>query len=137
MPETIVVAIDPGREKCGIAVVHREQGVIEKKIIETAALASVVTTLADTYKITTAIIGDGTTSNTAQAVISDINSGGEKVTVIPVNEYRSTDEARKRYWIDHPPTGFKRLLPTTMQVPPEPVDDYVAVILAERYFAGR
>ena len=38
------------------------------------------------------------------------------------------------YWREHPPRGLMRLIPVTMQVPPVPVDDYVAVILAERYF---
>ena len=134
MAQDMVVAIDPGREKCGIAVVHKEQGVIYKTIITTAELISVVTKLATTYKLTTAVIGDRTTSHTAQATLTGIEVDGQKVTIIPVNEHRSTDEARKRYWLEHPPTGLKRLLPTTMQVPPGPVDDYVAVILAERYF---
>lgn len=137
MAQDTVVAIDPGREKCGVAVVHKKQGVIYKTIIKTDELVKSVTNLATTYELTTAVIGDRTTSHTAQTALAGIEVAGQKVSIIPVNEHRSTDEARKRYWLDHPPTGLKRLLPTTMQVPPGPVDDYVAVILAERYFAGR
>ena len=137
MAEDIVVAIDPGREKCGIAIVHKKQGVIYKAIIATAELLSVVTTLAANHKLTTAVIGDRTTSHTAQTALTGIMVDGQQVNIIPVNEHHSTDEARKRYWTENPPTGWKRLLPTTMQVPPRPVDDYVAVILAERYFAGK
>ena len=137
MAQDMVIAIDPGREKCGIAVVHKVQGVIYKTIIATADLVRVVTTLATTHKVFTAVIGDRTTSHAAQAALTGIRVSEQRVTVIPVNEHCSTDEARKRYWIEHPPKGFKRLLPTTMQVPPGPVDDYVAVILAERYFAGQ
>ena len=33
------------------------------------------------------------------------------------------------------PRGLRRLLPTSMQVPPVPVDDFVAVILGTRYLA--
>jgi RNase H-fold protein (predicted Holliday junction resolvase) len=135
--QNIVIAIDPGREKCGIAVVHKEQGVIYKTIAATADLPGVVTILATTHNVFTAVIGDRTTSHTAQATLTGIKVNGQEITVIPVNEHRSTDEARKRYWVEHPPKGIKRLLPTTMQVPPGPVDDYVAVILAERYFVGR
>ncbi|CQR70568.1 hypothetical protein SOV_40940 [Sporomusa ovata DSM 2662] len=137
MAQNIVIAIDPGREKCGIAVVHKEQGVIYKTIAATVDLSGVVTTLATTHNVFTAVIGDRTTSHAAQATLTGIKVNGQKITIIPVNEHHSTDEARKRYWVEHPPKGFKRLLPTTMQVPPGPVDDYVAVILAERYFVGR
>lgn len=136
MAENLVLAIDPGREKCGIAVVHRQQGVITQTIIATTELREIALQLMEKYQLTIAVIGDRTTSQTAQAVLAGIQSGGQQLAVIPVNEHRSTDEARKRYWQDQPPTGWKRLLPTTMQVPPRPVDDYVAVILAERYFAA-
>ena len=54
-----------------------------------------------------------------------------------VDEYRTTDEARKLYWKIHPPRGLWRLVPTTMRVPPVPVDDLVAVILARRYLGNR
>jgi len=134
--EDMVVAIDPGREKCGVAVVHRDRGVLFKTIVATAELVSAVAELATTYKVATLVIGDRTTSLIAQAELANVWADGQKVTIIPVNEHRSTDEARKRYWREHPPRGLKRLIPTTMQVPPCPVDDYVAVILAERYFSS-
>lgn len=133
----MVVAIDPGREKCGLAVVHKEQGIIYKTIIATPGLAVAAANLAVTYKLTTVIIGNSTTSVTARAELDAIRVNGHKLTLIPINEYRSTDEARKRYWRDNPPRGLKRLIPTTLQVPPVPVDDYAAVILAERYFANQ
>ncbi len=133
----MVVAIDPGREKCGLAVVHKEQGIICKTIIATPRLAAAAANLVATYKLTTVVIGSSTTSVTARAELDAIRVNGHKLTLIPINEYRSTDEARKRYWRDNPPRGLKRLLPTTLQVPPVPVDDYAAVILAERYFANQ
>lgn len=137
MQEIQILAVDPGREKCGLAVVHKEQGPVYQTVIETNKLAATVTILAQTHKLTTVVIGDGTTSHAAQQALNSISMEGKSLTVIPVGEYRSTDEARKRYWQEHPPAGWKRLLPTTMLVPPVPVDDYVAVILAERYFAKR
>ncbi|WP_425058577.1 hypothetical protein SCACP_32340 [Sporomusa carbonis] len=135
MQEQVVLSIDPGREKCGIAVVHKDQGIKYKTIIDTAVLSETVIAIATTHDISTVVIGDGTTSGMAQACLRQLNVNGQKLNIIPVNEYRSTDEARRRYWADHPPGGLKRLIPTSMQVPPVPVDDYVAVILAERYFA--
>lgn len=133
----LVLAIDPGREKCGLAVVHRIQGLIDKTIIATADLSQAVSGLATTHNLTTIVIGDGTTTQTAQTALAAITVNGQSLDIIAVNEYRSTDEARVRYWQSHPPQGLKRLLPTGMLVPPVPVDDFVALILAERYFSGR
>ncbi|SDD81099.1 resolvase [Sporomusa acidovorans] len=137
MQELQILAVDPGREKCGLAVVHREQGPVYQTVIETNKLTATVTFLAQMHMLTTVVIGDGTTSRSAQQALKSVRMAGKALTVIPVGEYRSTDEARKRYWQAHPPAGWKRLLPTTMLVPPVPVDDYVAVILAERYFGKR
>ena len=137
MTAEIVLAVDPGREKCGLAVVHKEQGVICKTIIATTDLAATTASLAVNYKLATVIIGNSTTSRTAQAELAAISVNGQNITLIPISEYRSTDEARKRYWRDNPPQGLKRLIPTGMQTPPVPVDDYAAVILAERYFASK
>ena len=59
------------------------------------------------------------------------------MTITLVDEHLTTLEARARYFVEHPPTGLKRLLPVSMQVPPEPYDDYVAVILGERFLASQ
>ena len=50
-----------------------------------------------------------------------------------VDERHTTEEARKLYWKKNPPRGWRKLLPTSMQVPPVPVDDLVAEILARRF----
>ena len=53
-----------------------------------------------------------------------------------VNEYRTTDEAKKRYWQENPPKGIRRLIPRGMLVPPVPVDDFAAVIIGEKYLVN-
>lgn len=136
MKDTII-AIDPGREKCGIAAVHQKDGVLYKEVVETRTLTATVQDLAAAYHLTTIIIGDRTTSRKIRSLLEQIQVNGKLFTIIPVDEHRSTDAARRRYWQENPPRGLKRLIPTTMQVPPVPVDDYVAVILAERYFEGK
>lgn len=130
----MIIAVDPGREKCGIAVVHEQQGPVMQDVVPTARLTFVVEELLITHKVEMVVIGDGTSSQEAKEKLENIIIDGENVKVVLVNERNSTDEARKRYWQENPPHGFKRLIPVTMQVPPKPVDDYVAVILAERYF---
>ena len=131
----IIIAIDPGREKCGIAVVHQKQGVLTQKVINTKELNLVVEQLIAEYHTSTVVIGDRTSSREAKESLEQIKVADQPLVVILVDEHHSTDQARLRYWSENPPRGFMRLIPVTMQVPPKPVDDYVAVILAERYFA--
>lgn len=132
--EELIISVDPGREKCGIAVVHKGQGVIIKRIVETAKLSETVGCIAEEYNTYTVILGNRTTSRESKQILDRIEFKGQKINVTLVDEHRSTDAARIRYWNENPPKGLKRLIPITLQVPPVPVDDYVAVILAERYF---
>lgn len=125
-----ILAIDPGRDKCGFAAMQGDGAVLEQKVIHTAELAAVVQAAVCAYCPTALIIGNGTTSKAAQKIIKQTVPD---LRLIVVDEYRTTDDAKKRYWLVHPPSGWRRFLPVTMQVPPVPVDDFVAVILAERY----
>lgn len=53
--------------------------------------------------------------------------------IVLINEYRTTDEARKLYFQENPPKGWKKLIPLGMQVPPVPVDDYAAIVIGRKY----
>ncbi|OAM92752.1 Tex protein YqgF-like domain-containing protein [Pelosinus fermentans] len=128
-----IISIDPGREKCGLAAVHPEKGVLQKKIISTQDLPSIIKEWISKYKTNTVIMGNGTSSKEAKNLLEKILIDGQSLVVNLVDEYRTTDDGRRRYWQENPPQGFRRLIPVTMQTPPKPVDDYVAVILAERY----
>ena len=125
-----VIAVDPGREKCGIAVMKNDGNIFYQKVIQTETLAAEVTRLYHEYEPEGLVIGNGTTSREAQAAI---RAAVPELDLVAVDEYRTTDAARIRYWQMHPPQGWRRFLPTGLQVPPVPVDDYVAVILAERH----
>jgi hypothetical protein len=59
------------------------------------------------------------------------------MSVVQVEEDRSSMEARARYLHDHPGRGLARLLPLGLRTPDGPYDDYVAEILAARYFETR
>ena len=127
----VVAAIDPGREKCGVAIVGEDGRVLEQAVIVTARLADELAARAKRFQPERILLGNGTTSREAEATI---RAAFPDIPVETVNEFRTTDDARIAYWQAHPPTGWRRFFPTSMQVPPEPVDDFVAVILAQRYF---
>ena len=125
----VVLGVDPGREKCGIAVVSKEE-VLTQRVVSRREFLDVVIRLLDEYDVESIVLGDGTGSG---EFLAEIRGALPDVNVETVDERSTSEEARGRYWIHHRPKGWRRLLPTTMQVPPEPYDDYVAVILAERY----
>ena len=121
------MAVDPGRDKCGMAVLDGQGEVLWRQVIETSALEEIARARAEEFLPACLILGNGTTSKAAEG---RLKSALPKMTVKVVDEYRTTDEARKLYWQVNPPRGWRKFLPVTMQVPPEPVDDLVAVILA-------
>lgn len=130
----VVAAIDPGREKCGVAIVAEDGEVLEQSVVATVWLADEMAERVRRFSPERILLGNGTTSRAAEATIR------ENLPDIPieiVDEYRTTDDARRAYWKANPPTGWRRFFPTSMQVPPEPVDDYVAVLLAQRYLISR
>ncbi len=125
---SMVIAIDPGRDKCGVAILS-EDGSFVQNVIKTDELCKWVKRSCREYGDVPIVVGNGTGSRSA------IERLQRECRVEPhlVEEYKTTEEARRRYWQENPPAGWRRFMPTSMQVPPVPVDGYVAVILAERY----
>ncbi|MDY6268880.1 MAG: pre-16S rRNA-processing nuclease YqgF [Selenomonadaceae bacterium] len=133
----IVLGLDPGRDKCGFAALERRADgsirVLMQRVIETAKLEQEVAAAVAAFSPERLIEGNGTTSKEARA---RIEAAVPDLAIDVIDEYRTTEQAKREYWKAHPPTGLCRLIPTTMQVPPVPVDDFVAVILATRYLSS-
>ncbi|MEW6227518.1 MAG: pre-16S rRNA-processing nuclease YqgF [Bacillota bacterium] len=151
----VVVAVDPGRDKCGIAVVRDDLTVAEREIAPAQNVAGRVYELARRYGTTTVVLGDRTSSKalareieasapveapgralhrSEDAQAPDVYDAGPRLEIMFVDEHLSSVEGRKRYLLDHPPRGLGRLIPLSLRTPGEPFDDYVAVVLAERFF---
>jgi len=128
-----VVAVDPGRDKCGIAVVEEGGEVLHKGIVPAARVGHEVARLAKEYGAGRLLLGDRTAAQQVRRAVAD---AGCPLDALPVDEHRSSEQGRRRYFRDNPPRGWRRLLPVGLQTPPRPYDDYVAVILAERYLAA-
>lgn len=126
----MLIAVDPGRDKCGVAVADDAGNILWHEVIKTESLLMVLARLKAKYNLKQLVIGNGTTSKAAQ---QKIKSSQLDLAITVVDEYRTTDMARKLYWKLNPPTGLKKLIPTSLQVPKVPVDDLVAVILAKRF----
>lgn len=125
-----LAALDPGRDKCGFAVLSQDGKVLFQKVIATEELEKEILGQRNKFHFDTLVMGNGTTSKAAK---SRIENAFEGLTIKVVNEYKTTEMARSEYFKENPPKGWRRFIPITMQTPPVPVDDYVAVILARRY----
>lgn len=122
----VVLAIDPGRDKCGVAVC--EPGAVRgRAVIAPSALPDLVREWHRQYGVTEVVVGN----RTASQDIVRLLDGVLDVPVIAIDEEGTTLRARTRYFDEHPPRGWRRLIPRGLMVPPEPYDDYAAVLLAE------
>lgn len=125
-----LIAIDPGRKKCGIVVLNSELDLIKRDIIQTQDFEPALQQIIQAYPPSVILMGSGTYSRTLTRRIKPVL--GEAPLKL-VEEKHSTELARKKYFADHPPRGWRKLVPQGLQVPGEPYDDYAALVLVENY----
>jgi RNase H-fold protein (predicted Holliday junction resolvase) len=127
----IVLAIDPGRAKCGIAVVESAGGVLHRAVVAVPALPALLVELAARFPLQAILLGNGTGAEPLHAVLTGL---GLPAPLVRVDERHTSEQARARYLAENTPRGWRRLVPRSLRVPESPYDDYVAVILAERWW---
>lgn len=128
----MVIGVDPGRDKCGVAVLDTDGEIKFSEVIPTDEFETALKKLSAQFNPERVILGNGTTHAEAEKKLRAIN-----LSVTIIDEKFTTEEARREYWIKNPPRGWRRLLPVSMQVPPVPVDNIVAEILAKRFLGLR
>ena len=132
MPEEeIIIAIDPGTKKCGYAVVDSNLSILQREVISTEKIAKNIEDSLNIYKINKIILGNGTNY---KQIEKKLREHFPQLKIILIEEDFSTLEARKKYFKAHPPRGIFKLIPLSLRVPPCHYDDFVAILLAEKYF---
>jgi len=129
-PCEVVLAIDPGSAKCGVAIVTKTK-VLYQAVIPVADLESTIIELNARFNPQILLLGNSTASSKIAQILKKV----QQVPVVLVDEAFTTIQARRRFFEENPPQGLRKLIPLSLQVPSRAYDDYVAVILAERYFA--
>ncbi len=129
--EASVLAIDPGRGKCGLAMVTAHSSVLYCETVALAAFASALLQLYQEYEPVAIAVGDGTGS---KEIMKIVRERCPDALVVPVDEAHSTLEARKLWHDLHPARGLRRLLPTCLRTPDGPCDDLTAVVIGNRYW---
>lgn len=126
------LGIDPGRSKTGLALVAADGSILALHIAATASIASELRAFVGQERPAQIIMGNGTNSKAIGAAVREVFPDAA---LALVGEAHSTEEARSLYWQENPPKGWRRLLPIGLQVPPEPLDAYAAVVQVRRWLA--
>ncbi|NEQ89218.1 MAG: pre-16S rRNA-processing nuclease YqgF [Moorea sp. SIO2I5] len=127
----MILGFDPGRDKCGVAVMEKEGQVLTHEVVASGNAIAKLQQLCQQFPIETIVMGDQTTAKRWKRKIKEELPAS--VPIVLVDERYSSLEARPRYWQMYPPKGFQRLIPQGMRQPPRPIDDIVAILLIERY----
>ncbi len=140
MTETLL-AVDPGRAKCGLAVVAgpREEDqsprCLERAVVGTERLTlAVAAILRRRPEVCRILIGGGTNSATLRRALE---AAFPQITLQTVDEFNTSARARQRFVQENPAPGWRRLLPPGLRSPEVPYDDYAAILLAEDYFSKK
>jgi len=80
-------------------------------------------------KFSLILVGSGTGS---KRVLHIIRENFASMGILILDEKNTTLFARERYWEHNPRRGWRKLVPSSLQVPPVPIDDFAAFVLAER-----
>lgn len=143
----ILLAVDPGRAKCGLAVVAgpgetnpEEDGpatpqCLERAVVETERLTlAVAEILRRRPDIRQILLGGGTNSATLRRALE---SAFPHLPLQTVDEHNTSARARQRFVQENPAPGWRRILPPGLRSPEVPYDDYAAILLAEDYFSKK
>ena len=119
------IGIDPG-QRVGVAWVNGDGVLLRSSVVDRAGLLEVA------FGDAPILLGDGTGS---AALRSALRARG--IDPIVVDERGTSEEGRRLYWRDHPASGWRRLVPLGLRVPPRDIDDYAAYAIVLRYLARR
>ena len=114
-----------------MAVVNDEAIVFKRVIVSTDRLMATATSLCSEYPIDSVIVGDKTNSKQVRRSLAALG-----LPLKSIDEHNSSREGHNRFLKDHT-NGLARLIPIGLRSPDRPFDDYVAVVLAERFFRLR
>ncbi|AFY94295.1 pre-16S rRNA-processing nuclease YqgF [Chamaesiphon minutus] len=127
-----ILGFDPGKDKCGVAVMNGDRALLYHQVLLTAEVISQISNLCQQYNVSRIVMGDQTTAKQWQRQLTAVFPN---LPITLVDERYSSLQARDRYWQMYPPNLLTSLIPQGMRQPPRPIDDLVAIILVERYLS--
>lgn len=132
-PRATYVGIDPGRSKCGLAVVYADGARKALEVVVAEQLADRLEAEVRSGRVHSFCVGHATGSD---IILTLCASRWPAIPRYVIDETNTTLEARRLYYVDHPPRGLARLLPRGLLVPNEPLDGYAALLIIQRWLAS-
>ncbi len=123
-----LLAFDPGRNKCGIAVLRFDGSIVEKTVISRADLQKATVDFIGRYRPDSVAVGDGTGSDEVGKTVESLAPG----TVMRIGEKGTTLEARDLAWRLNPPGGIWQVIPKLFWPMPSDLDAWAAVVIGRR-----
>ena len=128
-----VLAIDPGTVKCGLAIVQAGHfDPLFRAVLPVEQLFDQAKSAVREYAPEAVVLGSGTASRTIAEMLAAL-----ALPIHVVDEYGTTLAARGRYYVAFPARGWRRLIPLGLRLPPVALDDWAAVVMAERFLEAR
>lgn len=124
----LMAGLDPGRSKCGLVLADLAQAQILEAAILTPEASRAQLQAWQGQGLTRVVVGNGTGSGIWRGPLAALGLELELV-----DEHGTTLAARDRYWELYPASGWLRLLPAGLRLPPRDIDDVVAQLLVERH----
>lgn len=135
MDPAYVLALDPGREKVGIAVVTKNIETLHLDIVERSEITETLAELLNNYEPEILVIGDGTGSRRLAEEIS--SRLPEELELKFIAEADSSLQAAELYRRQQG-NIFSRLTGKFISWrPSRPLDDYAALVLARKYLQDK
>ena len=124
-----IIAIDPGKYKCGLVLAEISEKKVQKAIIlKSELLEDYVRNLNNQENISKIILGNGTTSRKIREKLNFF-----KKEIIIFEEKNTTYRAKARYFELFPISGLKFLIPREIFILNKNLDAISALIILEDY----
>lgn len=127
--EALILALVPGQERCGLARVAANGDIVWRRVVPRGQLERALNEL-NAQPPEVVVVSAGARARDARSLLIRV-FGAERVNA--VEDADCMPEARRLYFIDHPPSGLARFLPRTFLSTPDQIDAYLAVVLARRW----
>ena len=129
--KAVVIAVDPGTRKCGIATLSRDGKTMYRDIVPRGEIVDMIEGLMVENPGTALVVGDSTQGKEVRAALLD-RAGIESELI---DEANTTDEAREVFWRENRAGCFWGIFPPSFRPLPRHIDDYAAEIIGRRFLA--
>ena len=127
-----ILAIDPGRDKCGLAVLDLSGEITEKKISPVGGMKESVREIVEKYQPSRIALGDGTGSEVIREIVVAVSDAE----IVLIKEKDTTLQARELAWRDCPVCGLWKIMPKLFWPTPTDIDAWAAVVIGRRALDG-